>query len=49
MFGISKSTAYDVFKRYREQGGQVIILGGQHAQEEQLIEFLRGQTHERGS
>lgn len=42
MFGIGKTTAFKVFKEFEEQGGKVIRLGGKHAKEEELIEFLKG-------
>ena len=44
IFGIKKTTAYEVFKEYREQGGEVIKLGKQHAEEEPLIQFLRSRN-----
>ena len=48
-FGVSKSTAYEVFKKYREQGGEIINLGGQHVREELIIDFLRNSANERNS
>lgn len=40
LFGISKTTAYEVFKDFEKNGGRVIRLGKKHAQAERLIEFL---------
>lgn len=47
MFGIGKSTAYKVFEKFEAQGGKVIRLGGKHAKEAELIEFLErsNETH----
>ena len=45
IFGISKSTAYEVFKGFEESGGKVIRLGKKHAEAQALINYLenRGQ------
>lgn len=49
MFGVGKSTAYEVFKKFEESGGTVIKLGGKHAREEELIQFLERSSNERSS
>jgi transposase len=46
IFGISKTTAYEVFKGFEEKGGKVIRLGKKHAQTEALIDYLENKGNE---
>lgn len=46
LFGISKTTAYEVFKEYEDNGGKVIRLGKKHAQAKQMIQFLESRLNE---
>lgn len=46
LFGISKTTAYEVFKDFEKNGGRVIRLGKKHARSELLISFLESRANE---